>query len=764
MIVSRLVHICTLVVSLVVGLDVLDYVDPLIGTANGGHVFPGATLPFGMAKAVADTTRDNQGGFASDSSKVTGFSHVHDSGTGGAASLGNFPLFPQDCPELTKCAWESSKRASNWTNATARPGYFGIELDNGIRAEMTVTNHTALYRFEFANSTNPLILVDLIDLPISRSKGFAAVDSSTGRMTGNGTFSPSFGIGHYNLYFCADFQGAEIHGTGAWQKENASTIKSNISVAGEGSGGVFVRFKKPATDSRTVITARVGISFISIQKACHYGEEEQPGFDLKETVGAAEMAWRAKLGVVSVNTAGASDGLLKSFWSGLYRAMISPQDYTGENPLWDSDEPYYDSFYCIWDSYRAAHPLLTLVDPLSQSRMIRSLVDIYRNEDYLPDCRMSLCKGYTQGGSNADVLMTEAYLKRIPDIDWDTAFEAVVKDAEVEPANWDVEGRGGLNSWKTLGYIPKNNNDTLGTGLKTRSVSRTVEYAYNDFCIAILAKALGHDSDHKKYRQRASNWQNLYNSNQTSSIGNVKTNFTGFLQPRLANGAWAYQDPILCSPLLDFTGCYLTDTGHETYEGSAWMYTFYVPQDMAALIKTLGGSKEFVSRLDFLHESGLLYMGDEQAFLPVYQYHYAGRPALSARRAHSYIPSQFNTSVSGIPGNDDSGAMGSFLVLSMIGLWPIHGQDVYLINPPFFKEVSIRNGITGKLATIRNVNFDASYRNIFIQSVRRDGAKWTKNWIGHDFFLEGGILEIILGERESTWGSKHEDFPPSMSL
>jgi predicted alpha-1,2-mannosidase len=395
--------------------------------------------------------------------------------------------------------------------------------------------------------------------------------------------------------------------------------------------------------------------------------------------------------------------------------------------------------------------------------MMRSLIDIYRHEGYLPDCRMSLCKGYTQGGSNADVLMADAYLKKVEGIDWDTAYEAVAKDAEVEPANWDVEGRGGLHSWKNLGYIPFQDIDPYGKGTHTRSVSRTVEYAYNDFCIAEMAKGMGHHADYEKYTMRAGNWIHVFNPDQKSSIKGVDTGFTGFLQPRYPNGTWAYQDPIFCSPLLNFTSCYLNPDGHETYEGSAWMYTFYAPHDMGSLVKTLGGAESFTSRLRYLHDSGLLYMGDEQAFLPVYQYHYAGRPGLSANQSHSYIPSQFNTTVAGIAGNDDSGAMGSFVVLSMMGLWPVPGQDVYLITPPYFKEVSIRNPVTNKVATIRNVNFDPSYESIYIQSAKWNDKPWTNNWLTHDFFAEGGVLELELGPKESEWGTHIEDLPPSIS-
>ncbi|KAJ6162644.1 hypothetical protein N7497_002623 [Penicillium chrysogenum] len=695
--------------------DVLKYVDPLIGTANGGHVFAGATLPFGMAKAVADTTGENQAGFAYDTEVVTGFSHMHDSGTGGSPSMGNFPIFAQgNCPhdDINQCKWQQSDRAAVWDRESpeARPGYFSISLANGVHAKMTTTNRSALYRFTFnepsSQPLSPVVLLDLMDLPRSRRSGSADVDRSTGRLTGSGTFSPSFGIGSYKSYVCVDFKGAELRDTGIWERNQPDISRRTLNLGSDASSflsaGAFARFYAPKDNN---ILVRVGVSFISVHQACSNAEREQPDFDFEGTVSAAESAWRKKLDVISVDADGVSSDLQTVFWSGAYRTFISPQDYTGENPLWKSDEPYYDSYYCIWDSFRSIHPLLTLVDPFSQSLMMRSLVDTYRHEGYLPDCRMSLCKGFTQGGSNADVVMADAYLKKVPGIDWDTAYEAVVKDAE----------------------------------------------------------DMGHQADYEKYTKRSGNWVHMFNPDQRSSIKGVDTNFTGFLQPRYTNGTWGYQDPILCSPLLDFTGCYLNPDGHETYEGSAWMYTFYAPHDMGALIKTLGGAESFTSRLSYLHDSGLLYMGDEQAFLPVYQFHYSGRPGLSAKQSHFYIPSQFNTTVNGIAGNDDSGAMGSFVVLNMMGLWPVPGQDVYLITPPYFKEVSIRNALTGKVATIRNVNFDPSYESIYIQSAKWNDKPWTKNWITHEFFADGGVLELVLGPKESEWGTHIQDLPPSLS-
>ncbi|KAI4152335.1 MAG: hypothetical protein LQ340_002968 [Diploschistes diacapsis] len=744
-----------------------------------------------MAKAVADCNGDDQGGFASDGSDITGFSHMHDSGTGGSPSLGLFPIFPQaGCADgdIDNCKFSQADRAvGRGDSVIARPGYFSLNLASNITAEMTVTNHTALYRFTFPsnptnpyNSTdstnasapaapiplNPVILLELTDLPLSRINGSINVDSKTGRMTGNGTFQPSFGLGSYVAHFCADWSGGTIQDTGVWVDVRATNATQNVTVVNDGvdtvlPAGGFVRFQAPQNNQ---LLARVGMSFISSDQACSNAQSEIPAFDFHQTLSAAENVWHEKLGVVSADQAGVKSSFLEIFYSGVYRAMISPQDYTGENPLWQSSEPYYDSFYCIWDSFRAIHQLITIVDPVSQTRMVRALIDIYRHEGKLPDCRMSLCKGFTQGGSNADIVLTDSYLKNISDgVDWATAYEGLVSDAEIEPPNWSVEGRGGQMSWHNLHYIPAEDLDVLGVGPHTRSISRTVEYAYDDFCVAQMAKGLGHMDDYQKYLGRSGYWQNLFKADQTSTLNGTDTGFTGFFQPKFLNGTWGFQDPAFCSPLLNFTSCYLNPDGHETYEGSAWLYSFFVPQDMAGLISTLGGADTFVKRLDYLHESGLLYIGDEQAFLPVFQYHHAGRPAKSAERVHYYIPSQFNTTTAGIAGNDDSGAMGSFVALSMMGTFPNPGQNVYYITPPFFPSVSIKNGQTGNTATIRNLNFDGSYQNIYIQSATLNGQSYTKNYLTHSFFLNGDTLELTLGSTESTWGQGAGDLPPSLS-
>lgn len=187
-----------------------------------------------------------------------------------------------------------------------------------------------------------------------------------------------------------------------------------------------------------------------------------------------------------------------------------------------------------------------------------------------------------------------------------------------------------------------------------------------------------------------------------------------------------------------------------------------MPHNQGDLITLYGGPDAFVRRLDYLHDTDITYIGNEPAFLTVFQYHYAGRPALSAKRSHFYIPEFFQPTVPGLPGNDDSGAMGSFVAFSMMGLFPNPGQDVYLITPPYFQSVNITNGAGGKTATVRNVNFDPTYKAIYIQSATLDGKPYTKNWIDHSFFTEGKELVLTLGRNESSWGTHVEDLPPSI--
>ena len=353
--------------------DILDYVDPLIGSNNGGNTFVGANLPYGMAKPVADVDGQNTGGFATDNSNVNGFSSMHDSGTGGNPSLGTFPLFPQYCEEdndINSCSFRKEDRAEKYVNESvvSRPGYFAVTLEgSGIEAEMTATEHAALYRFVFprlykndgeedkeeGDLLHPLIMLDLTDIYDTRQNATIEIDPHTGRMQGNGTFLPSFGAGTFQSYFCVDFEHpAHVYDSGIYVNHRAGTEVQSIFVTRGFNtfylqAGGFVRFPYNDSEEGGRITARVGVSLVSTRQACRNAEREIPDYDFEGIRKRAEDAWREKLAPFKVEMGGGVDqeDFLTSFYSGIYRTMMSPQDYTGENPLWVSDEPHFDSFY-----------------------------------------------------------------------------------------------------------------------------------------------------------------------------------------------------------------------------------------------------------------------------------------------------------------------------------------------------------------------------------------------------------------------------------
>ena len=286
-------------------------------------------------------------------------SAMHDSGTGGNPSLGNFPILPQLCSGdvIDNCNFLIGSRAVNYDNSSvkASPGYFGLELTNGIIAEMTATEHAALYRFNFENAfahstgTKPLVLFDLTDLWQSRQNATVSVDENSGRIRANGTFLPSFGAGYYESFVCVDFAGGAVNETGIWVNNRAGTeIKDLFVTRGFNlfylEAGGFVTFDSL---SNNTLYARVGVSLVSTEQACRNAETEipKPASDFVTIQSAAEKAWSEKLSPVSVDARGVSEDLQKLFWSGIYRTMLSPQNYTGENPLWSSGEPYFDSYY-----------------------------------------------------------------------------------------------------------------------------------------------------------------------------------------------------------------------------------------------------------------------------------------------------------------------------------------------------------------------------------------------------------------------------------
>ncbi|KAJ7235600.1 glycosyl hydrolase family 92-domain-containing protein [Mycena haematopus] len=679
--------------------------------------------------------------------------------------------------DLTKCKVDRRARAIDHGDPVGSPGYFSIPLSNGVNAEATVTQHTALHRFTYQPTTEQMLfLLDVTgDLGGSThtNEGHVTVSpnptTNGTRITGSGTFIPSFGQSYYTLYFCFDasdtFTQAKYYHTAAGMKytDLNATATFDTAIQRTAVAGVLMGFT-PRT-ART-LSARMGISWTSTDKACTYAEEEIPDISAFDAVHAAARAkWNDVLGTIEVDTTGVSADTQELFWSSLYRTYIAPTNITGDNPLWNSSEPYWDSFYCIWDTFRVVHPLYAITAPLAQAEIIRALVDIYRNAGWLPDCRMSMDKGFTQGGSNADSLLADSFVKGIKaGIDWEAGFEAMVKDATVM-GDFEVEGRGSINSREKFGFVPVADRDhPPSRGANTRSASRLLEYAYNDFDIALVAQGLNKTAEMYHYFNKSADWLNIWNP-ETEHSG-----FKGFIQPRWADGRWYLASfdtgnvfrPDHCSPVYGHNSCFGGNGGGEFYEASSWEYSFYVPHDMASLIEVMGGPETFSRRLDHFFEAGFHDMGDEPGFLPTYLYNYVGQPTKTVDRVDSTISQYYSTAVDGLAGNDDSGSMGAYAVWSHLGFYPVAGQDTYLLNRPYFPKITIRNEVTGAVAII--VASGLSENNKYIQSATLNGRPYTKNWISHSFFTYGGTLTFIMGSsNESTWGTGQGDLPMSLS-
>jgi putative alpha-1,2-mannosidase len=303
----------------------------------------------------------------------------------------------------------------------------------------------------------------------------------------------------------------------------------------------------PNSNKPTSILVRVGVSFISPEQACSNAESDIPNFDFAGTQARARAQWNELLSRVQVGTEAVDKEIVELFYSSLYRTHISLADYTGENPLWSSTEPYYDSFYCNWDTYRTLYPLMSLHDPVNFARIVRGMIDIQKNAGWLPECRGATKQQFIQGGSNADPILGEFFVKyhdqaSALNVSATDLYNALLANAEKQPPNWNLQGRQ-ANTWKAHNYIPKDSTD--GGGTNTKQVSRTLEYAFGDFAISQVAKRIGNTTDGAKYAQRAGNFANVWNPDITVPGG---SGVSGMMQPRFINGSFSFIDPRYCSP------------------------------------------------------------------------------------------------------------------------------------------------------------------------------------------------------------------------
>jgi predicted alpha-1,2-mannosidase len=704
---------------------------PFLGVDWGGNTFVGAAVPFGMVKLGPDMenfdSRPSSFGYIS-GGRILGFSHLHLSGASG--KYGNILVAP--VTGSLNIADISSPR----TEEVDHPGYYAAKLTRyDVKAELTSTRRVGFHRYTFLASEESHLTLR-VDRCLNKGTGAESQRFLGGEVhvlsnreaEGVGRYSGGWNEGgEYKVYYyiVLDTPAAAVR---TWDGDTLTAEKDVIISADHPLGLAFDLH----THANQVVQAKVGISFVSTEQARQNVQQEAPGWNLEAIHKASVDKWNQALSKIQLH--GETDSKRIQFYTAMYHTMLMPSDRTGENPLWKSDEPYYDDYYAIWDTYRSSGPLLTLIAPDRQRDLIRSLIDIYRHTGYMPDARSGNDNGRTQGGSNANVVIADAWVKGLKGIDYPTAFQAMLKDASVPPANAQKEGRGGILDYNAKGYV---------TLADERSGSRTVEYAYDDFAISEVACGLHHPEEATLFASRAHNWERLWDKDLTVE------GFKGFLRPRNPDGSWAAPNMLVRGTWPDFF-----------YEGDLWTYSLYAPQDVRKLIELAGGDQTFVRRLDNVFYRKHFDVTNEPGFLIPVLYNWAGRPDKTADVVNALLEKAFTDQRSGIPGNDDSGAMSSWLIFQSLGFYPDAGQDFYLIGTPSFPEADITLP-AGKTLRVIARNMDSEHINRYIQSATLNGKPLETSWFRHGQIIDGGTLIFTMGSAPSRWGTTVR--PPSMS-
>jgi predicted alpha-1,2-mannosidase len=743
----------------------VDYVNPFVGTDYHGHTFPGASLPAGLVQLGPDT--DIRGwdwcsGYHYSDSSMMGFSHLHRSGMG-AGDWGDILIMPTTgdlkvIPGTKSNPREGYRSRFSHKGEKASPGYYSVNLnDYNIKAELTVTKRAGFHKYTFPKSELSHILIDL-------KHGIG--DSCTGSMVkiiGNtgieGSRSSTGFVKKQNVYFCAQFS-KPFSSFGTWKEKNI-----NIGSREETGSriGAFVNYN---TSKDETIEVKVGISYTSIEQARLNLNTEIPGWQFNLVREDAELIWNKELSKINaefdpkINETYREQKLI-TFYTALYHSLLFPAifsdtdgKYMGlDDQVHSAKDFTYHSDFSLWDTFRAEMPLLTLIQPERNRDVIRTMIAQYEQGGWMPTPQQ-FGNSYTNDmiGDHPVAAILDAYMKGIRDFDLEKAYEAVRKNAMETPVGQRSRGRVGLNDYLKFGYLPYD---------KVReSVSRTLEYAYNDWCVAQLAKFLNKTDDYEMFMKRALNYRNIIDTS------------TGFARPKDSMGKWlAPFDPT-------FIG-----QGRERHftEANAWQYTWFVPHDVQGLINLEGGREKFVKKLDTLFTTssvirstvsdatgliGQYAHGNEPSHHTIYLYDYAGAPWKAQRLVRNVIDSLYNSGPAGLCGNEDMGQMSAWYVFSAMGFYPVApGQNIYAIGSPLFSKVTIHlDKAFNKAGEFVIEARNNSGRNKYIQSATLNGKPLNKPWFDHSEIRNGGTLIFLMGpDPDKEWGSSPEAAPPSMS-
>jgi predicted alpha-1,2-mannosidase len=742
----------------------VDDVDPFIGTGGEGHSFPGAVAPFGMVQLSPDTDTQcalrecygHAAGYRHDDPTIQGFSHTHFSGAG-HSDLGDLLLMPVsgDAVPMDPGTPDKPGYRSPFRHATeeARPGYYAVTLDGPeVRAEMTAATRAGVHRYTFPTGKAAHLVIDfrssLYNYP-------GKILWSGLRLRPDGTltgFRETRGWAPGRKFFFAMRFSAPLVAHALVNRETDVPYKG-FQGPGRGSDAVAERLGRALMARLDFgmldrpLEVKVAISGVDEAGAIANLDSEPGGFDAVRD--RTRSAWTQALGAVEVEGAAPMRRMVAT---ALYHSLLAPSVWS------DSDGRYrgpddqvhqatgfaFRSTFSLWDTFRAEHPLLTLIQPEKvNAEIVRSLLasQAVSPEGLLPVWQFHGRETWTMIGYHAVPVIADAYMKGIRGFDAEAALAAMVASARYAPY-------GGLGEYMTRGYVPIDR--------EPEAASKTVEYAYDDWTIARMAAAMGRRDIAADFDRRAGNWRNSFDAK------------TGFLRARKADGSRRVPfDPTAINYGSDYT------------EGNAWQYSWFVPQDQAGLFRTMGGDKKVVakldrmfdydnSKLDYSHAEdiagliGQYIHGNEPSHHVAYLYSYAGQPWRTQERLKQIVDSQYKPTPDGLSGNDDLGQMSAWLAFTALGFYPVTpGTNQYVIGRPFVSR-AVLNLPNGKRFAISAEGLSDDHP--YIGSVRLNGQPLRHGYIRHEEIMAGGTLEFRMAARPNrTWATAAKDRPYSMS-
>lgn len=698
-----------------------SYVNPFIGTGAvegglSGNNYPGATVPFGMVQLSPDTDQApdwyNASGYNYNDSVIHCFSHTRLSGTG-ASDLIDIALFP-----TTGNA--TSSRFSHHDEA-ASPGFYRVRLaDEGIDAELTATTHVGVHRYTYPQGAQRNIILDL-DHSANKGSWNRRVVQSQIRRTGPSRIEGYRVITGWaklrKIYFVADFS-EEITDL---ELTDGDTPRRGASVV----NGCALKARIGFSSANRPVTVKVALSGVSAANAAMNMDAEAPHFDFNRYAADADARWDKELGRIEAT---GDPEKLTTFYTALYHTMIQPNTFSDVNgeymtPVYtvghvpEGDTQY--TTFSLWDTYRGAHPLYSLLMPQLNASFVNSMLRHYKDYGYLPVWHLWGQDNYCMIGNHAIPVIADAVLRDIPGIDHDLAYEAV-RNSSLQPhlnSPFDV--------WEHYGYMPET--------LQSQSVSITLEMAYDDWCVAQMARKLGHEADYERFSRRAQFFRNLHDSS------------TGFFRAKDEHGNWTEPfDPLKFG----------ANGGYPFTEGNAWQYYWYVPHDILALIALTGGKKAFERKLDDFFSitdtsgvkndniSGCIGQyahGNEPSHHVAYLYNDAGAPA-KAQALIARIMDEMYNNTSGYAGNDDCGEMSAWYVFSAMGFYPVNpASGEYSLGTPLFDSCTLH------LPEGRTFTITASRKSAdrhLVKSVQLNGKRIDGHTVTYADIMNGGHLHF----------------------